>query len=73
MHTIGAECFELCWKYNYYTCIMWHNKVNFQFVNPFTSVDTHERDVVGGFSVLLNNSFPCYAILGKSCFINIFL
>ena len=52
---------------------MWHNKVNFQFVNPFMSVDTHERDVVGGFSVLLNNSFPCYAILGKRYFINILL
>ena len=34
---------------------MWYYKVNFQFVNPFMSVDTHERDVVGGLSVLLNN------------------
>ena len=52
---------------------MWYYNVNFQFVNPFMSVDTHERDVVGGLSVLLLTiiHFPCYSILGKRCFINI--
>ena len=43
---------------------MWYYKEKFQFVNPFISVDTHERDVVGSLSMLLNN-FPCYTIMGK--------